>query len=138
MLSYILVFMIPMAAFLLCMMNFVDTLRREVSYSNSVILKHVSSEMDNLISDVESLCGEITLSPEVQRLFNAKDFSGISQYSLYTAVDFLARLSLARTSTEDFYLYLSNLDIVATSASYQNSDNYYNIYIKETGIPKED
>ena len=78
------VFMIPMAAFLLCMMNFVDTLRQEVSYSNSVILKHVSSEMDNLISDVESLSGEITLSPEVQRLFNAKNFSSISQYSLYT------------------------------------------------------
>lgn len=138
MLSYILVFMIPMAAFLLCMLNFVDTLRQEVSYSNSVILKHVSSEMDNLISDVESLCGEITLSPEVQRLFNAKDFSGISQYNLYAAVDFLARLSLARTSTEDFYLYLSNLDIVATNASYQRSDNYYNIYIEETGIDKDD
>ena len=59
MLSYILVFMIPMAAFLLCMMNFVDTLRQEVSYSNSVILKHVSSEMDNLISDVEKILDDV-------------------------------------------------------------------------------
>ena len=33
---------------------------------------------------------------------------------------------------------MSNLDIVATNASYQRSDNYYNIYIKETGIDKDD
>lgn len=137
MLSYILVFMIPVTAFLFSTMHFVGTLREEVNYSNSVILKHVSSEMDNLISGVESLSGEILLSPEVQRLFNAKDFSQISQYNLYAVVDFLARISLARTDTEEFYLYLSNLDLIVTDTSYKNSDEYYNIYIKESGIPKE-
>ncbi|NLM11287.1 MAG: helix-turn-helix transcriptional regulator [Clostridiaceae bacterium] len=135
-LSYIAILILPLIIFTASMMKFLTVYEDEIKYSNSLILEQARMKMDQALHEANTFISEISIEPMIQRLLAIKDKSEVSAYDLYQATTTLNRLMLTTKEQFEFLIYFPRPDIAITNYSYNNSEDFYHIYISQYGLPQ--
>lgn len=135
-LSYIFILIIPLILFVGSIMRFLTVYENEIKYSNSLILEQARLKIDQILIEANSLVAEVSMEPIIRKLLSIDDKNQISSYSLYQATTILKRLLLTRYEDFEVLVYFPYHNMVCSNYSYNNSDNYYNIYLSGNGLKK--
>jgi AraC-like DNA-binding protein len=89
--------------------------------------------MDHVLNEVNNFADEAVFSPGIARLFAASR-DEISPLMLNDARRDLGRLQIRKDQVEDFYIYFPALDLVVSRDTYNDSLNFFEIYISQSSF----
>jgi two-component system response regulator YesN len=135
--SYAFVLVLPVIILASSMLRFVGVLDEEINYSNSIILEQIQLKMDSVVERYNTLCADISIDPNIRKLLGLRSRSDISPYELYQTVLSFCRLAATKEQAGDILIYFAGPDLVLDQSTYQAPDYYYDVYLKNSGIPKD-
>jgi len=92
------------------------TIDDEINKANSVMLRQVQQNMDNVLNDVQRFSMDISLDPNVESISTYKQSQSNENihYSIVQLSNTLKRLNLSNGSIDGFYIYFKNMDEVVS------------------------
>ena len=135
--TYILVLVLPVIILAGSMFRFLRTLDNEINYSSSIVLEQIQLKMDAVIDSFNTISTDIIIDPGIRRIMGIKSRNEMAAYDMYRTVMSLNRLIAAKNQTGDLYVYFSGCDLVMNHRIYQQSQDYYDIHLKNSGFSKE-
>ena len=136
-LSYMLILIIPLLTFMGSTTQFLNVYKNEITHSNSLILEQARMQMDQVLYEANSFVAEISIEPMIRKLLTVESRSDVSSYDLSETTSILNRIMLTKNEEFEFLVYFLRPDIAISNLSYNNSDEYFNIYLSEMGLDKD-
>ena len=130
--SYVLILIIPLVIFLIVMFRFVNVLDGEINYSNTLLLKQLQMQIDNVLYDAKELCAEISIDPNLQQL--SDDANNVSAYDLSQIVYNLGQRAVIKNQPVEFYAYYFQRDLIINNSLYCDRQFFYDTYLYDTDI----
>lgn len=107
-LSYLLVFLIPMAAGLLVYTSAERIIREDIKNVSGYVLAQIQLSFDNITSEVYALSRQIALDTEINALMEKETLTPEDRLLVMDAVSKCAAYKASATSVDDYYIYLKN------------------------------
>lgn len=107
-LSYLLVFLIPMAAGLLVYTSAERIIREDIKNVSGYVLAQIQLSFDNITSEVYALSRQIALDTEINALMEKEKLTPEDRLLVMDAVSKCAAYKASATSVDDYYIYLKN------------------------------
>ncbi len=133
-LSYALILLVPVVITTISYFITANVLEKEISKSNTVLLKKVQQQMDSLLEEAGRLGNEIAIDARVNDFLKRKKASELGAYDIYQLVRNLRAYKIINSSIDDFYIYFKHLDLVISSEGSYDSKSYYMLYLNNTGL----
>lgn len=140
MLSYTIVLLITVIIFFIVYTQIETIVADELSNSNVSLLRQVQQSIDNQITDIRTLSLEIALNNRLFSLMGIKGRENMKLNNNYDIFQILKDLSIYKTvngNTEDFYIYLKNIDTVLSPTSACKQNTFLTILSQDYGINEE-
>jgi two-component system response regulator YesN len=135
-LSYMFVLIIPLVILIASTVKFLSIYENEIIRSNSLILEQSRMKMDRILYEAKSFVAEISIDPMIRKLLTADDRTEFTSYDLYQTTLMLNRLLLTKNEDFEFLVYFLHHDITVSNYSYNNWDEFFNIYLSQKGLEK--
>lgn len=106
--SYLLVFIIPVAAGYGIYLSAADVIRHDINAVSEYVLKQIQLSFDNITNEVYALSRQVALDGELAELMDKRAFTANDRLALRS---FAAKCSVYKataTSVDDYYIYLKN------------------------------
>jgi AraC-like DNA-binding protein len=133
-LYYILLLLVPVSISGFVYLMTTNVLEKEITNSNSFLLKKVQQQMDSLLEQAARLSNEIAVNPRVNELLKMERPAQLNPYNLYQLVRNLQTYKMLNNSIDDFYIYLKNIDRIISAEGSFDSQSYYTMYFAGTGM----
>ena len=133
--SYVLVFIIPILAGILIYSEVSKTIQNEIDNTNSGLMNQVSQAVDNVLKDVEKISIELSLNDMFKGIVQ---WNGILEdhhrYTINQIINNFRLLNVANGNIDNFYVYLKNHKKVIGPLSFADEDIFYKTKYEGTEI----
>ena len=118
MLSYLMVFVVPVIFFLIFLGICIGIINAEVRSNNQMSIEYVSLEMDQIFRDLNISAQELLVNAEIDAFRGKESINEIPSYDLYTMITTVARTQNTKASLSGLILYCPDLDLYISDVHY--------------------
>ncbi|MDF2926723.1 MAG: hypothetical protein K0R57_5637 [Paenibacillaceae bacterium] len=137
--SYAIVLLIPIVMMSATYFQSRQVIREEIDKANSALLLQLQQELDNYIDFVGRLTEVVSLNDNVAALIRNQGELGIPErLSMVKALADFKAYNIAKRYVDHFYLYFHQGNFVLGDNSIYETDTYYDLYIRSTGLSPEE
>ena len=117
-LSHLVMLLLPLAFFVVFIVMSYRTVSRELGYYNSLAAEHVSSQLDNLLLQINSSAETLLINSGLSSLYSVRSAEDVHPYTLYEASLEVESVLMTRPEYSSLFLYSPELGIYLGARSY--------------------
>lgn len=135
--SYLVVFLVPLVAFLLISVQLMHSLVSEIKYYNSLTARQVRLYYDGLFEQVSSLAERLSQDKKIEAVLSIPDNKALHPYACYEATTAISNAS-ERNDVAELFIYCPGLDLVLGPTSYGSASLFYRSYYADSSLSYEE
>lgn len=134
------ILLIPVVVILISYMLSVSVIEKEINETHTASLQQLNQIMESTFSDIQNLAIEVSWNDKNKAIirYPAQNLSPIQRYNIFDFVKNLKTLKLANNNIDSIYVYYKHNNLVLSNNGMCKSEEYYNIYVKNSGVNYED
>lgn len=126
--SYAFILAIPLIISTIIYFQSGNIIRNEINRANMALLKQVQQAMDSRVLEIERFSLQVSQHPKFKGIMNARELNNHNRTAIMQLLNDFGLYRTANSFIDDFYIYLSDLDIVlSTTAMFNNSQLFYTL-----------
>ena len=131
---YCLLLLVPVVISTVAYIITANVLEKEITNSNSFLLKKVQQQMDSLLDEAGRLGNEMAVDPRINELLKMESPAELSPYHTYQLVRNFKTYKALNSSIDDFYIYFKNIDRVVSAEGCFDSKSFFTMYFNNAGM----
>lgn len=138
-LSYISILIIPVVIILLSYLLSVSVIEEEINRTHAASLKQLNQMMESTFYDIYKMAIEVALNDNNTSItrYPEGDLTPSQKYDASIFISNLRTLKLAKGNIDEICIYYKNNNKILTDGGMYIAKDYYDLYIKKTGLPYE-
>lgn len=121
MLSYLMVFVIPMVACILVYLSSAKVIKEDINAVNEYVMTQIQLSFDNVTNQVYAFSHQIALDKEMNELVYKSDFDMYDRLTIKDVVSRCAYYKTTATMVDDCYVYFKNTNTVVKHSGFYDS-----------------